>query len=138
MKTIKSILSILIILTIAACSNVQASEQTSEYTPIQTQYNKSTQSESTINPFDKYKVFYNPPIKSYINNVNNNQEYTYKVTSITDNGEIHGKALNKISSDNAGIFLYQSELDFNVKPGDTIAVVWGENEDEFKSIKKVN
>lgn len=71
-----------------------------------------------------------------INNVGDNQEYTYEITSINDN-EINGKALDKMSSDNKGIFLYQNEVSFDVQPGDKIAVVWGEYEDEFKSIKKL-
>ncbi|MGM7720532.1 hypothetical protein [Metabacillus sp. Hm71] len=122
MKTLKLIiLSTLIILTIAGCSNAQAIQQTKQDNPIQ-----------------QYKVLYNPLIENYINNVGNNQEYLYQITSITDNGEIHGKALNKVSSDNAGIFLYQSELSFNVQTGDKISVVWGQYEDEFKSIEKVN
>lgn len=123
-KSIKLTLSIITILTIAACSNVEA---------------ETIQPTKQIDPIQQYKVSntYNPPIEKYINNVGNNESYTYKITSVSNN-EVHGEATNNISLDNAGIFLYQSELDFNVQPGDTISVVWGQYEDEFKSIKIVN
>ncbi|MGG3890335.1 hypothetical protein [Metabacillus fastidiosus] len=112
MKAIKIILSIIIIFIIAACNTNQT-----ETAPIK-------ENELTV--------------KAESNNVGNGEEYQYEITSVNGNGEINGVALNKISSDNAGIFLYQSELDFDVKAGDKIAVVWGSEEDEFKSIKKLD
>lgn len=71
------------------------------------------------------------------NNVNNGQSYEYEITSINGD-EIRGIPLNKISNDNKGITLYTDELDFNAHVGDKVAVVWGEYEDEFKSITKLN
>lgn len=63
-----------------------------------------------------------------------NQPYTYEITEVTGN-EIHGVPIDgEESDDNGGIFLYQSELDFDVQEGDLVTVVWGEYEDEFKSI----
>ncbi|WP_299831342.1 hypothetical protein [uncultured Metabacillus sp.] len=52
--TLKLILSSLIILTIAACSNVQAISP--------------TQQESSLDPIQQYKISnsYNPPIENYI------------------------------------------------------------------------
>lgn len=69
-------------------------------------------------------------------NVGNNKPYNYTITSIEGN-KIHGKATNKISNDNHGIFLYKDELPFNVTKGDNIQVIWGEEEDIFKSITKL-
>ena len=71
------------------------------------------------------------------NNVGNGETYEYKITSIKGN-EISGVPVNKQSNDNQGIFLYTDELDFTAHVGDKIAVVWGEYEDEFKSITKIN
>jgi len=70
------------------------------------------------------------------NNVGNGEPYSYVITEV-DGDEIHGKPLNKISYDNRGIFLYQSEVSFNVKVGDKITVVWGDYEDEFVSIDRM-
>lgn len=68
-------------------------------------------------------------------NVGDGQEYAYIITNVTNN-EINGIPLNKASDDNRGIFLYQSEVDFKVRVGDKIVVVWGEEEDEFASIER--
>lgn len=68
-------------------------------------------------------------------NVGNGEEYSYKVTEIIGD-EIHGVAIDKVSSDNAGIFLYASEVSFDVQIGDNLVVVWGAEEDVFKSIEK--
>lgn len=70
-----------------------------------------------------------------VSNVGDGQEYAYEITEINGN-EIHGVALNKKSSTNAGIFLYKNELDFKVKVGDKIVVMWGEYEDEFELIDR--
>lgn len=70
------------------------------------------------------------------NNVGDGLEYTYEVTSIEGN-EVHGIALNRVSYDNKGIFLYDDELTFDVSIGDVIAVVWGQYEDEFISIELI-
>lgn len=69
-------------------------------------------------------------------NVGDNQSYQYKITNIEGN-EINGKPLDNISDDNKGVFLYKNELDFFVNEGDKISIVWGEEEDIFKSIEKV-
>lgn len=69
------------------------------------------------------------------NNVGNGQEYAYEITEINGD-EINGVPLNKASDGNRGIFLLADEVDFEVKVGDKIAVVWGEYEDEFKSIER--
>lgn len=74
-----------------------------------------------------------------VSNVGDGQEYAYVVTEIIDGDygvEIHGLPLNKKSSTNCGIFLYQSEVSFDVKVGDKIVVVWGEEEDEFELIDR--
>lgn len=65
----------------------------------------------------------------------NEEIYMYEITDA--NYEIYGDAINKKSHDNYGIFLYSSELDFEVEKGDVISIVWGDEEDEFKSIIKV-
>ncbi|WP_144509940.1 hypothetical protein [Bacillus sp. FJAT-22090] len=81
----------------------------------------------------------NVPVVEYdsvTNNVGNGLAYEYEITSIEDN-EIHGIALNRVSEDNQGIFLYKDELEFNVNVGDKIGVVWGEYEDEFERIELV-
>ena len=69
-------------------------------------------------------------------NVRDNQSYQYVVTNIEGN-EIYGKAINKISEDNHGIFLYKNEVNFNINVGDKLAIVWGKEEDIFKSIEKI-
>jgi len=69
-------------------------------------------------------------------NVGDNQSYQYVITSIEGN-EIYGKAINKISEDNHGIFLYQEEVSFNVNVGNKLAIIWGKEEDIFKSIEKI-
>lgn len=71
------------------------------------------------------------------NNVGNSQTYKYKVTSINNN-EINGISINKQTDDNKGITLYKNEVNFDVKVGDKIAVIWGNEEDQFKSITKIN
>jgi len=71
------------------------------------------------------------------NNVGNGEEYSYIITDVIGN-EVHGLPLDKESDDNKGIFLYEEELTFEVAVGDKIVVVWGEYEDEFKSIEKLN
>lgn len=68
-------------------------------------------------------------------NVGNGQHYTYEITEINGN-EINGLPLDKASYGNRGILLYTSEVGFDVQIGDAISVVWGEYEDEFKSIEK--
>lgn len=55
-------------------------------------------------------------------NVGDSNEYHYVITEINGN-EVYGEAINNISNDNKGIFLYESELDFNVTVGDKISVV---------------
>ena len=55
-------------------------------------------------------------------NVGDNQSYQYVVTNIQGD-EIYGKAINKISEDNHGMFLYQEEVSFNVNVGDKLAIV---------------
>jgi len=69
-------------------------------------------------------------------NVGDNQSYQYEITSIQGD-EIYGKAINKISEDNHGIFLYQEEVSFNVNVGDKLGVIWGNEEDIFKSIERI-
>lgn len=69
------------------------------------------------------------------NNVGNGQEYAYSISHI-DGENVYGIALNKKSSSNGGIFLYQDEIPFPVDEGDKIIVVWGEEEDEFETIAK--
>jgi len=69
-------------------------------------------------------------------NVGDNQSYQYVITSIQGD-EIYGKAINKISDDNHGIFLYQEEVSFNVNVGNKLAIVWDKEEDIFKSIEKI-
>lgn len=66
----------------------------------------------------------------------NEEFYMYEITN-ADN-EIYGDAINKRSEDNHGVFLYASELDFEVSTGDIIAIKWGEHEDEFERIIKVS
>lgn len=68
-------------------------------------------------------------------NVGNGVGYAYKVTEVTDS-EINGLPLNYASEGNQGILLYPEEVAFDVKVGDEILVVWGENEDEFELIEK--
>ncbi|MER2008828.1 MAG: hypothetical protein ABS939_15360 [Psychrobacillus sp.] len=67
-------------------------------------------------------------------NVGDGKTYIYKVIEV-EGEEVHGLPMNRISQGNRGIFLYKSEIKQDVKVGDTVAVVWGEEEDEFKSIK---
>ncbi|PAV30201.1 hypothetical protein CIL05_06970 [Virgibacillus profundi] len=69
-------------------------------------------------------------------NVGNKQPYQYEITNITNN-TIHGIPINKASHDNKSIFLYDHEISFNVSVGDKIQIVWGNEEDIFKSITKV-
>lgn len=83
-----------------------------------------------LSPKDKVATFDN-------NNVGNGEAYTYKITEIIGD-EIHGEPTNKISSDNRGILLFQDEVSFSVSEGDVISVIWGNEEDEFESITKVN
>lgn len=74
-----------------------------------------------------------------VSNVGDGQEYAYVITEIRNGDygvEIHGTPLNKESYTNRGIFLYQSEVSFDVKVGDKIVVVWGEEEDEFELIDR--
>jgi hypothetical protein len=68
-------------------------------------------------------------------NVGDGQEYAYTITAIIDD-EVYGIPLNKESYTNKGIFLYQSEIGFEVGEGDNIIVVWGEEEDIFQSIER--
>jgi uncharacterized lipoprotein NlpE involved in copper resistance len=68
-------------------------------------------------------------------NVGNGEEYAYTITAVIDD-EVYGIPLNKESSTNKGIFLYKSEIGFDVGEGDNIVVVWGEEEDIFESIEK--
>lgn len=75
-------------------------------------------------------------VATYGTNVGDGQTYNYVITSIEGN-EIHGLPLNKKGTGNRGIFLLQEEVSFKVKVGDKIAIVWGDYEDEFKSIKKI-
>lgn len=70
-----------------------------------------------------------------VSNVGDGQEYAYEITEINGK-EVHGIALNKKSSTNAGIFLYKNEIGFDVKVGDKIVVMWGEYEDEFELIDR--
>lgn len=70
------------------------------------------------------------------NNVGNRLTYEYEITSIKGD-EVNGVPITRESEDNKGIFLYKSEIGFDVKVGDKIAVVWGDYEDEFASITKV-
>ena len=67
-------------------------------------------------------------------NVGNGEPYSYEITNINGD-EIYGTAIDKISNDNRGIFLYADEVPFYVKPGDKIAVTWGEEEDQFAKIE---
>lgn len=69
-------------------------------------------------------------------NVGDGQPYDYLIYYVGD-GEIHGVPLNKKSADNKGILLFEEEVSFKVQPGDHIRVVWGEEEDEFASIKRI-
>ena len=69
-------------------------------------------------------------------NVRDDQSYHYVITSIQGD-KIYGKAINKISEDNHGIFLYQEEVSFNVNVGNKLAIIWGKEEDIFKSIEKI-
>ena len=69
-------------------------------------------------------------------NVGDGLTYKYVITEVFDN-EIHGLPLNRESYTNRGIFLLQDDVSFDVKVGDEIAVVWGEEEDEFQSITKI-
>lgn len=65
-----------------------------------------------------------------VSNVGDGQEYAYYVTEIIGN-QIFGTPLNKESYTNKGIFLYKEEVSFDVKVGDEIVVMWGNEEDEF-------
>lgn len=69
------------------------------------------------------------------NNVGNGETYVYEITDINET-EIYGIPLTKASDGNRGIFLYKDEVSFDVKIGDVIYVIWGEEEDEFVSIVK--
>jgi hypothetical protein len=80
----------------------------------------------------KYQVEKEEVVES---NVGNGEEYAYTITAIIDD-EVYGIPLNKESSTNKGIFLYQSEIGFEVGEGDNIVVVWGEEEDIFQSIER--
>lgn len=70
------------------------------------------------------------------NNVGNGKPYDYLVTDI-DGEEINGIPLDKASLDNQGILLFKDEVSFDVKVGDKIQVVWGQQEDEFERISKL-
>lgn len=70
------------------------------------------------------------------NNVGNGKPYDYLITDI-DGEEINGIPLDKASLDNQGILLFKDEVSFDVKVGDKIQVVWGEQEDEFQRISKL-
>lgn len=73
-------------------------------------------------------------VEETVSNVGDGKSYTYEITEINGD-EINGVPLDRISSENGGIFLFQSEVSFDVKVGDTISVVWGKYEDEFASIE---
>lgn len=68
-------------------------------------------------------------------NVGDGEEYAYVITEVNGD-EINGVPLTKASDENRGIFLLADEVSFDVKVGDQIIVVWGEYEDEFKSIER--
>lgn len=74
-------------------------------------------------------------VEETVSNVGDGKAYTYEITEINGD-EINGVPLDRISDENGGIFLFQSEVSFDVKVGDTISVVWGEYEDEFASIQR--
>jgi hypothetical protein len=62
------------------------------------------------------------------------ESYIYEITNVNDN-ELRGKALNHISDDNMGIFLYTNkENGFSI--GDKISIIWGKD-NKVKSIKTV-
>lgn len=67
-------------------------------------------------------------------NVGDGLEYIYEVTEINEN-EVHGIPLNRISCGNKGIFLYKDEIGQDVRIGDIVGVVWGEEEDIFENIR---
>lgn len=77
-----------------------------------------------------------PPVVpiDLVKNVGNGMMYAYKITQVDDK-EVRGYPLNYESRGNRGIYLYPEEVGFDVKVGDEIGVVWGEEEDEFKSIE---
>lgn len=68
-------------------------------------------------------------------NVGDGQPYVYEITD-KDGMELHGIPLTKESDGNKGIFLYTTEVPFDVEVGDRIMVVWGEYEDEFAVIER--
>lgn len=77
-------------------------------------------------------------VETFVNdNVGNGEPYKYTITEVNEEG-IFGIPLNKESEGNRGIFLLEDELDFTADEGDIIEVVWGEEEDVFQSIKKLN
>lgn len=70
-------------------------------------------------------------------NVGDGQTYTYVITDVNGN-EIYGEPVpGEASEDNAGIFLYAEEVPFEVRNGDVISVVWGEEEDIFEEVTLV-
>ena len=76
--------------------------------------------------------------ETFVNdNVGNGEPYEYTITEVNEEG-IFGIPNNKASEGNRGIYLLEDEVDFIADEGDVIEVIWGEEEDEFQSIKKLN
>ena len=76
--------------------------------------------------------------ETFVNdNVGNGEPYEYTITEVNEEG-IFGIPKNKASEGNRGIFLLEDEVDFIADEGDVIEVIWGEEEDVFQSIKKLN
>lgn len=95
-----------------------------------------TPTEASAEPKDTNVAIETP---YYGTNVGDGQTYSYIVTElkVVDGvEEVHGLPVTKGGTGNRGIFLYASELDFEVEVGEFVHVVWGEEEDEFASITK--
>lgn len=70
---------------------------------------------------------------SYGGGFEEGQRNVYLVTEINET-KVHG---DDLAYDGTGVFVYKEEINEPVEIGDTIAVVWGEEEDELVSVKKI-
>ncbi|MDY7043650.1 hypothetical protein RVS70_05465 [Virgibacillus sp. M23] len=66
-----------------------------------------------------------------------NSQFTYEVTDAKEN-KVYGEPIaSQVTDENAGIFLYQDEIKFNVKKGEKIQVTFGQAEDDIKKVERV-
>lgn len=78
------------------------------------------------------------PVQEWIQKIPYNDEYEFNQYEITDSNEeeINGIALDNVRDDNMGIYLMTNELEFKVKEGDKILVIF--DDEDIVDVEKMD